>query len=71
MALLESRSAVLKYSSSDTASASPQVAEVMLRRQKFYLIPPSSLYDHDLKRIVDLSDGAELLVLDEFVMDSF
>jgi hypothetical protein len=28
---------------------------------KFDLIPPSSLYDHDLKRIVDLSDGAEYL----------
>jgi CheY-like chemotaxis protein len=68
--VLESRCAVLKYSGYDTASGSPQLAEILLRIQKFDLIVLSWLSDYDLHRIVDLSDGAELLVLEEITMPS-
>ena len=42
----------------------------MLRSQKFDLIVISSVNDSDLHRLVNLSDGAEVLVLDEFIMPS-
>jgi CheY-like chemotaxis protein len=66
----QSRCAVLKYSGYDTASGSPQLAEILLRIQKFDLIVLSWLSDYDLHRIVDLSDGAELLVFEEITMPS-
>jgi DNA-binding response OmpR family regulator len=62
--VLESRCAVLKYSGYDAASASPQVAEILLRSQKFDLIVLSTVSDSDLHRIINLSDGAVVLVLD-------
>ena len=68
--VLESRCAVLKYSGYDAASASPQVAEILLRSQKFDLIVLSSLRDSDLHRVISLSDGAEVLVLDGLTMPS-
>jgi hypothetical protein len=68
--VLESRCAVLKYSGYDAASASPQVAEILLRSQKFDLIVLSTVSDSDLHRIVNLSDGAELLVLDGLTVPS-
>jgi hypothetical protein len=68
--LLESRCAVLKYSGCDAASASPQAAEVVLRSQKFDLIVISTLSDQDLHRIMSLSNGAEVLVLEELTMPS-
>lgn len=37
-------------------------------QQKFDLIVLSSLNDHDLRRNVNFSDGAEVLVLNELVM---
>jgi DNA-binding response OmpR family regulator len=61
--VLESRCAVLKYSGYDVASASPQSAEILLRSQRFNLLVVSSLSNHDLHRIIDLSDGADLVVL--------
>ena len=67
-AVLESRCAVLKLLGYDTASASSQLAEILLRNQQFDLIVISSLNDRDLQRIVNFSDGAEVLVLDDFVM---
>jgi hypothetical protein len=67
-AVLESRCAVLKVSGYDVASASPQLADIVLRSHKFDLIVLSSLNDSDLHRIVNLSDGAEVLVLDEITM---
>jgi hypothetical protein len=60
--VLESRCAVLKYWG-DAASASPQDAEILLRSQRFDLLIVSSLSDCDLHRIIDLSDGADLVVL--------
>jgi hypothetical protein len=66
----ESRCAILKYSGYDAASASPQAAEIVLRSQKFDLLVISSVSDSDLQRIVGLSDGAEVLVLDLLVMPS-
>lgn len=68
VAVLESRCAVLKYSGYDTASASPQLAEIVLRSQKFDLLVLSSTHDHDLHRIVNLSDGADVLILDGITM---
>jgi DNA-binding response OmpR family regulator len=67
-AVRESRCAVLKYSGYDAASASPHAAEAALRSQKFDLIVISWVNDHDLHRIVNFSDGAEVLVLEELVM---
>jgi hypothetical protein len=61
--VLESRCAVLKNSGYDAASASPQAAEIVLRNQKFDLLVVSSLSDCVLHRIIDLSDGADLVVL--------
>jgi hypothetical protein len=69
-AVLESRCAVLKYSGYDATPASPRVAEIALRSQKFDLLVISSLSDYDLHRIIGLSDGAEVLVLEEFTMPS-
>jgi hypothetical protein len=64
--LLKSRCDVLKYSGYDAASASPQLAEIMLRCQKFDLIVLSKLSDSDLHRIINFADGANVLVLDGF-----
>jgi CheY-like chemotaxis protein len=69
-AVRESRCAILKYSGYDAASASPRLAEILLRSQKFDLLVISSLSDYDLHRIIGLSDGAEVLVLEEFTMPS-
>jgi hypothetical protein len=68
--VLESRCAVLKYSGYDATPASPRVAEIALRSQKFDLLVISSLSDSDLHRIVNLSDGANVLVLDQFTLPS-
>lgn len=70
LAVLESRCAVLKYSGYDAASASPRVAEIVLSSRKFDLVVLSSLSDFDLNRIVNLADGADVLVLDAFTYPS-
>ncbi len=69
-AVLEGRCAVLKHSGYDAASASPQLAEVLLRSRKFDLLVISSLNDRDLQRVVNLCDGAEVLVLEEITLPS-
>jgi CheY-like chemotaxis protein len=69
-AVRESRCAVLKTLGYDAASASPQLAEILLRSRKFDLIVLSWLSDYDLQRIINLSDGAEVLVLEELTMPS-
>jgi hypothetical protein len=70
VAVLESRCGVLKTSGYDVASASPQLAEIVLRSQKFDLIVASRLSDSDLHRIINLSDGAEVLVLEDLTIPS-
>ena len=70
VAVLESRCGVLKISGYDTASASPRLAEIVLRYQKFDLIVLSRLSGTDLHRIVNLADGADVLVLDGITMPS-
>jgi hypothetical protein len=55
--LLKSRCDVLKYSGYDAASASPKIAEILLRSQKFELIVLSRLSDFDLHRINNVADG--------------
>ena len=42
----------------------------MLRRQTFDLLVVSSLNDSDLHRVINLSDGADVLVLDELATPS-
>lgn len=69
-ALLESRCAVLKYSGYDATSVSPRVAESMLLSQKFDLIVVSWLTEQDSHTVMNLSDGAEVLVLDRFTIPS-
>jgi hypothetical protein len=66
MGLLESRCAVLKHSGYDAASASPEIAEIVLRSRKFDLIVRSRLSDSDLNRIINFADGADVMVLDGF-----
>jgi DNA-binding response OmpR family regulator len=66
--LRESRCTFLKYSGYDAAAATPLVAEIVLRSHRFDLILISSLNDSDLQKIVNFSDGAEVLVLDELVL---
>ena len=68
--VLESRCSILRYSGYDVVSASPQLAEIVLRSQKFDLIVASRLSDSDLQRIVNLSDGAEILVLEGITFPS-
>ena len=62
--VLESRCAVLNYSGYDAASASPQLAAIVLRSHRFDLIVISTMRDFDLHRVINLSDGADVLVLD-------
>jgi hypothetical protein len=69
-AVLESQCAVLKSLGYDTVSASSQAAEIALRSQKFDLIVLSRLSDSDLHRIINFSDGADVLVLEEFTFPS-
>jgi hypothetical protein len=71
LALLESRCAVLKCSGQDAHSASPHLAEILLRSQRFDLIVISKLSDFVLHRIINLSDGADVLVLDVSTSNCF
>lgn len=68
VAVQKSRCAVLKVSGYDTVSASPQVAETVLRSHKFDLVVLSVLSDYDRQRIINFANGAEVLVLDGFTM---
>jgi hypothetical protein len=70
LGVLESRCAVLKTSGYDSTSALPHMAEIALRRQKIDLIVLSGLSDSDLHRIVNFSDGADVLILEELTMPS-
>jgi hypothetical protein len=54
----------------ESMSALPDVAEIALRRQKFDLVALSRLSDSDLHRIINFSDGADVLVLEELIMPS-
>jgi DNA-binding response OmpR family regulator len=68
VAVRESRCAVLKTTGYDAASVSLNLAEGVLRRQKFGLLIVSWLSDGDLQRVVNLSDGAEVLVLENLTL---
>jgi DNA-binding response OmpR family regulator len=70
LGVLESRCAILKMSGYESISALPDVAEIALRSQKFDLVILSRLSDSDLHRIVNLSDGADVLVLEELTVPS-
>ena len=68
LAVLESRCEVLKSSGYKASAASPQLAEIVLRYRKFDLIVISNVSEFDLHRIINFSDGAGVLVLDENMM---
>jgi hypothetical protein len=70
LAVLETRCAVLRYAGYDARSASPRVAEIVLCGQKFDLIVLSRLGDSDLHSVINLADGADVLVLEELTMPS-
>jgi hypothetical protein len=70
VAVLQGRRSVLKNAGYDASSASPNLAEVLLRSQKFDPIVFSSLSEFDLHRIINLGDGAEVLVLDGLTLPS-
>jgi hypothetical protein len=59
-----------KYSGYDAVSASPQLAEIVLRKQNFDLMVLSNLSDSDLHKIIDLADGANVVVLYEITLPS-
>jgi hypothetical protein len=58
----------LKFSGYKASAASPQLAEIVLRYRKFDLIVISNVSEFDLHRIINFSDGAGVLVLDEIMM---
>jgi DNA-binding response OmpR family regulator len=66
----KSRCTILKNSGYDAAPASPRVAEILLRSQKFDLIVISRLSDFDLHRVINLADGADVLVLEPLTTPS-
>ena len=68
LAVLESRCEALKFSGYKASAASPQLAEIVLRYRKFDLIVISNVSEFDLHRIINFSDGAGVLVLDENMM---
>jgi hypothetical protein len=70
LAILESRCAILKYSGYDAVSASPQLAEIVLRGQNFDVIVLSNLSHADLHKIINLADGANVVVLYELTLPS-
>jgi hypothetical protein len=70
LAILESRCAILKSSGYDAVTASPQLAEIALRRQNFDVIVLSNLSHSDLHKIINLADGANVVVLYEITLPS-
>jgi DNA-binding response OmpR family regulator len=68
--LRASRCAVLESVGYHSVSASSKVATTLLSGQKFDLVVLSGLNDFDLQRIVNLADGAHILVLTGFITPS-
>jgi hypothetical protein len=64
----ESRWAILNFSGYDAASATPLLAEIVLRRQKFDRIVLATMSDHHQERIINLADGVDVVVLDGLTM---
>ena len=62
LAVLE-RCAIPKYSGYDAVSASPRLVEIVLRSQNFDLLVLSNLSRSNLLKIINLADGANVLVL--------
>jgi DNA-binding response OmpR family regulator len=65
--LRASRCAVLESAGYHSVSASPKVAEILLSGQKFDLVVLSGLDEYNVSRIVNVADGAEILVLTGFI----
>jgi hypothetical protein len=68
LAVRETRCAVLNKSGYDATAASSQLADIVLRIQKFDLIVLSETSDCDWHRTFNLADGADVLVLEGFTM---
>jgi hypothetical protein len=65
LSILEGRCAVLQKSGYDAIGTTPQFAEIVLSGRNFDLIVISNLSDYQRDRLINLADGAKLLVLDE------
>jgi CheY-like chemotaxis protein len=68
LAVRESRCAVLNESGYDATAAASQLAEMVLRIQKFDLIVLSATSECDWQRTLNLADGADVLFLDGLTM---
>ena len=68
LAVRESRCAVLNESGYDATASSSQLAEIVLRIQKFDLIVLSATSECDWHRTLNLADGADALFLDGLTM---
>ena len=64
----ESRCAALESSGYHSVSASTKFAEILLSYQKFDLVVLSVADDWELNRLINLADGADILVLSESTM---
>jgi CheY-like chemotaxis protein len=64
--LLSSRCKVLESAGYETSKASAAFAEIILSSQKFDLIVISNATEVEVNRIMNVSDGAGLLVVAEF-----
>jgi CheY-like chemotaxis protein len=62
----ESRCMQLESFGYHSVSASPRFAEILLLYKRFDLVVLSVADDHDLNRIINLAEGADILVLSEF-----
>jgi hypothetical protein len=63
--ILETRCAVLRTSGYDAIGTTPECAEIVLSGRKFDLVVISNVSDYQRDRLINLADGAKLLVLDE------
>jgi CheY-like chemotaxis protein len=63
--VLRSRCAALQSSGYEATAASPQLAEILLTYRKFDLLVVSRASAYEIDRLVNVSDGAQILVLNE------
>jgi CheY-like chemotaxis protein len=61
----EGRCIVLERLGYHSVSASPRLAQILLSYRKFDLVVLSIADDHELNSVVNLADGADVLVLSE------
>jgi hypothetical protein len=68
--LLASRCRILESAGYKSNKATPRTSQALLISQKFDLVVSSNATELEITRIANVSDGAQLLVLDEFISSS-